>query len=199
MWLFLSSRPFRRGSRSCYPILCCYVAGAHPIIPAPSKGKANCKHLHPEMHPETQQMPRRVNASPNQSQALCCVLSCFSRVSFQPRTLQSPGSSSPWDSPVNNTEVGCHPLLQGIFPTQESNPHLLRLPALAGGFFTTSTGKPESWFAAAAAAAKSLQSCPTPSNPMDCSPQGPPSMGFSRQEYWNGLPLPSPESWFGPA
>ena len=23
--------------------------------------------------------------------------------------------------------------------------------------------------------------------------QAPPSMGFSRQEYWNGLPLPSPE------
>ena len=22
--------------------------------------------------------------------------------------------------------------------------------------------------------------------------QAPPSMGFSRQEYWNGLPLPSP-------
>ena len=23
--------------------------------------------------------------------------------------------------------------------------------------------------------------------------QGPPSMGFSRQEYWSGVPLPSPE------
>ena len=23
--------------------------------------------------------------------------------------------------------------------------------------------------------------------------QAPPSMGFSRQEYWNGLPFPSPE------
>ena len=46
--------------------------------------------------------------------------------------------------------------------------------------------------AAAAAAAKSLQSCPTLCNPMDCSLQAPPSMGFSRQEYWSGLPLPSP-------
>ena len=94
----------------------------------------------------------------------------------------------------------------------------------------------------AAAAAKSLQSCPTLCNPIDSSPQGspvpgilqartlewvaisftmhesekwklkvkslspvwlfatpwtaayqaPPSMGFSRQEYWSGLPLPSP-------
>ena len=33
----------------------------------------------------------------------------------------------PWDSPVKNTEVGCHALLQGIFPTQGSNSHLLCL------------------------------------------------------------------------
>ena len=43
--------------------------------------------------------------------------------------------------------------------------------------------------AAAAAAAKSLQLCPTLSDPMDYSLPG--SMGFSRQEYWSGLPLPS--------
>ena len=36
------------------------------------------------------------------------------------------------------------------------------------------------------------QSCPTLSDPMDYSPPGPPSMGFSRQEYWSGVPLPSP-------
>ena len=29
------------------------------------------------------------------------------------------------------------------------------------------------------------QSCPTLSDPMDYSPPGPPSMGFSRQEYWH--------------
>ena len=46
--------------------------------------------------------------------------------------------------------------------------------------------------AAAAAAAKSLQSCPTLRDPMDCSLPAPPSMGFARQEYWSGLPLPSP-------
>ena len=92
-----------------------------------------------------------------------------------------------------------------------------------------------------AAAAKSLQSCPTPFDPVDGSPPGsaipgilqartlewvassfsnawkwkvkvklfshvpllatpgtaahqaPPSMGFSRQEYWSGVPLPSPK------
>ena len=95
--------------------------------------------------------------------------------------------------------------------------------------------------AAAAAAAKSLQSCLILCNPIDCSPPGsttpgilqartlewfaisfssawkwkvkvkslngvwlfatpwtaahqaPPSMGLSRQEYWSGLPLPSPQ------
>ena len=30
----------------------------------------------------------------------------------------------PWDSPGKNTGVDCHALLQGIFPTQESNPRL---------------------------------------------------------------------------
>ena len=36
------------------------------------------------------------------------------------------------------------------------------------------------------------QSCPTLCNPMDCTHQAPPSMGFSRQEYWSGVPFPSP-------
>ena len=101
----------------------------------------------------------------------------------------------------------------------------------------------KSWWAQlfAAAAAKSLQSCPTLWDPIDSSPPGssgpgilqartlewvaisfsnagkwkvkvkslscarllatawttayqaPPSMGFSRQEYWSGVPLPSPQ------
>ena len=33
-----------------------------------------------------------------------------------------PGSSVRGDSPSKNTRVGCHALLQGIFPTQGSNP-----------------------------------------------------------------------------
>ena len=46
--------------------------------------------------------------------------------------------------------------------------------------------------AAAAAAAKSLQSCPTLCDPTDGSHQAPPSLGFSWQEHWSGLPFPSP-------
>ena len=33
----------------------------------------------------------------------------------------------PWDTPGKNTGVGCHALLQGIFPTQGSNLYLLGL------------------------------------------------------------------------
>ena len=51
----------------------------------------------------------------------------------------------------------------------------------------------EKEMAAAATAAKSLQLCPTLCDPTDSSPP-PPSMRFSRQEYWSGVPsLPSPE------
>ena len=46
---------------------------------------------------------------------------------------------------------------------------------------------------AAAAAAKSLQSCPTLCDPIDSSPPGSAIRGFSRQEYWSGLPFPSPK------
>ena len=38
-----------------------------------------------------------------------------------------------------------------------------------------------------------VQSCLTVSDPWTAAYQAPPSMGFSRQEYWSGLPLPSPE------
>ena len=43
--------------------------------------------------------------------------------------------------------------------------------------------------------AQSLQLCLTLSNPRDCGSPGssvPLSVGFSRQEYWSGLPCPPP-------
>ena len=48
------------------------------------------------------------------------------------------------------------------------------------------------WSFSLSAAAKSLQSCPTLCDPIDGSPSGSPSLGFSRQEHWSGLPFPSP-------
>ena len=44
----------------------------------------------------------------------------------------------------------------------------------------------------AAAAAKSIQLCPTLCDPETAAHQAPPSLGFSRQEHWSGLPFPSP-------
>ena len=39
---------------------------------------------------------------------------------------------------------------------------------------------------------KSLSRVPLLATPWTAAYQAPPSMGFSRQEYWSGLPLPSP-------
>ena len=49
------------------------------------------------------------------------------------------------------------------------------------------------WTRSTCLCAQSLWSCPTLCDPMDCSAlQTPLFMGFPRQEYWNGLPCPSP-------
>ena len=42
-----------------------------------------------------------------------------------PMDCSPPGCSVPEDSPGENTGMGCHALLQGIFPTQGSSPGLL--------------------------------------------------------------------------
>ena len=54
-----------------------------------------------------------------------------------PMDCSSPGSSVHWDSPGHSIGVGCHALLQGIFPTG-IQPASLMSPALSGGFFATS-------------------------------------------------------------
>ena len=57
-----------------------------------------------------------------------CVLSCFSHVWLcNTMDCNLPDSYVHGDSPGKNTTVGCHTLPQGIFPTQRSNPCLLRL------------------------------------------------------------------------
>ena len=56
-------------------------------------------------------------------------LKCVSSVSnsLQHHGLQPSRLLLPWKFPGKNTGVGCHALLQGIFPTQGSNPCLKRL------------------------------------------------------------------------
>ena len=55
---------------------------------------------------------------------LICVCSCLTLCGYG---LGPARLLCPWDSPVKNTRVGCHFLLQGIFLTEGSNPHLLCL------------------------------------------------------------------------
>ena len=47
--------------------------------------------------------------------------------SLQPHGLKTTRFLCPWDFPGKNIRVGCHLLLQGIFPTPGSNPCLLSL------------------------------------------------------------------------
>ena len=59
---------------------------------------------------------------------MCCVLSLVTQLCptlCDPVDCSPLGSSVHGDSPGKNTEMGCHALFQGIFPTQGSNPGLL--------------------------------------------------------------------------
>ena len=53
-----------------------------------------------------------------------CILSCFSHVQLLATLwiLAQTRLLCPWDSPDMNTEVDCHALLWGIFPTHGQNP-----------------------------------------------------------------------------
>ena len=112
-------------------------------------------------------------------------------------------------------------LLQGIFPTQKWNPglphgrqilyQLSHKESPAGTYDSLNVSQFEinkkysslvalaTFQVLTAAAAKSLQSCPTLCDPIDGSPPGSAVPGVSRQEHWSGLPFPSPmhenEKW----
>ena len=64
------------------------------------------------------------------------VLSCV-QFFATPWTVDCQAPLSTGFCPGNNSEVGCHALLQGMFPGIQ--PESLMSPALANGFFTTST------------------------------------------------------------
>ena len=122
--------------------------------------------------------------------------------SVRPHRRQPTRLPCPWDSPGKNTGVGCHFLLQCMkvkserevdqsYPTL-SDPVDCSLPGSSiHGIFQTRVLE---WgaiafsnpYTAAAAAAKSLQLCPTLCDPRDGTHQAPPSLGFSRQEHWSG-------------
>ena len=59
------------------------------------------------------------------SGSLCCVSHSLVSNSLWPHGLQPTRLLYPCDFLDKNTGLGCHSLLQGIFPTQGLNPHLL--------------------------------------------------------------------------
>ena len=105
-----------------------------------------------------------------------CLLLSHVQLSLTPWTI-----ARLWNSPGKNTGVDWHLLLQGFLQTQGLNPGLLHCRQT---LYCLSHH--------AAAAAASLQLCPTLCVPIDGSQPGFPSLGFSRQEHWSGLPFPSP-------
>ena len=54
-----------------------------------------------------------------------CLVAQSSPIVCDPMDYSPPGSSIHGDSPGKNTGVHCHAFLQGIFPTQGSNPDIL--------------------------------------------------------------------------
>ena len=78
---------------------------------------------------------------------VCCMLSCsVTSDTLWPHGLEPGRLLCPWDSPGKSTRVGCHFLLQGIFPTQESNLWVLHLLHWqADSFPTEPPGKPLQW------------------------------------------------------
>ena len=72
-----------------------------------------------------------------------CAESLQSCLTLRPHGLQPAMLLCPEDSPGKNTEMGCHALLQRMFPTQEANPHLLCLLNWQTGFLPlVQPGKP---------------------------------------------------------
>ena len=128
-----------------------------------------------------------------------CAKSLHSCLTLCDPVHHSPPGSSPWDSLGKNTRVGCHALLQGIFPTQGLNPclphcrQILYCLSHQGSPIYMQTHSSSDSFPIqplhyrvlsntvlynAAAAAKSLQSCLTLCNPIDGSPPGSPIPGI---------------------
>ena len=108
---------------------------------------------------------------------------------FRPHGLKPARFLCPWNSPGKNTGVGCHSVLQGIFPTQGSNPGL---PHCRRILYHLSHQGSLQWCVVVVVGGLVAKSCPTLATPWTVACQAPLFMGFSRQEYWSGLPFRSP-------
>ena len=128
--------------------------------------------------------------------------------SVRPHRRQPTRLCRPRDSPGKNTGVGCHFLLQCMKVKSErevtqscltlSDPMDCSFPGSSiHGIFQARTLE---WVAISFSSAwkwkvkmKTFSRVRLLATPQTAAYQAPPPMGFSRQEYWSGLPLPSPE------
>ena len=113
---------------------------------------------------------------------LCVLRHSVVSDSLCPRGLQPARLLCPWDSPGKNTGVGCHALLQRIFPTQGSNWGLLWLLHCRQILYLWATW--ETLISYGWLYMLSHVQLFATLNTAAC--QAPLSMGFSRQEYWSG-------------
>ena len=96
-------------------------------------------------------------------------------------------ASLPMELPSQKTGVGWHFLFQGIFPTQGLNPGLLHWQV--DSLPLSHQGSPMLFILCVW---QSLSHVRLFETPWTVAHQAPLSMEFSRQEYWSGLPFPSP-------
>ena len=82
---------------------------------------------------------------------------------------------------------GCHFLLQGIFPTQGSNPGLLHCRQML--YWLSYKGSPNIY------TAKSPQSCPTLCDPIEGSPPGSPVHGILQARRLEWVAISSSNAW----
>ena len=87
--------------------------------------------------------------------------------------------------------MGCHFLLQGIFPTQGWNSGLLHLLTGRRILYHWATWE----MCVCAAAAKSLQSCPTLCDPIDSSPPGSPVPGILQARTLEWVAISFSDAW----
>ena len=104
--------------------------------------------------------------------------------SLRPHRLQPTRLLCPWDSPGRNTGVGCHFLLQEIFPTQGSNLGLPYCRQMLYHLSQRGSSKVEQKrkralnysqvqaYVECECECEVTQSCPTLYDPVDCSPPG---------------------------
>ena len=142
----------------------------------------------------------------------CCSIASVVSDSVRPHRRQPTRLSCSWYSPGKNTGVGCHFLLQCMKVKSESEvaqscltlcdpidgsppgspvPGILQARTLEWVAISFSNGW--KW----KVKVKSLSRVRLFATPWTAAHQAPPSVGFSRQEYWRGVPLPSPFLMYG--